>query len=217
MVVKKKTLTHSRDKESNVVQKNIKHKKTNMNNDSVPQEKLRSRLKSGIEDDLFICVTDVINKRKSLLNSLKISLLAQEEYEVVHNLRTQKYQQLENLKKEMNQINNLYSKLEKLFPNTKHVISYAEKELNELDHQINLINQSRKLEDRELEELEVAQDEVADTEFSLEEREEEIRESLKKNSSNSHSEKKDSYNANSKLGRIQNNLKIIEQKLKHLD
>lgn len=212
MVTKKKTLTHGKYKESSSKSTHTSKSKSHDTTD----KHLHSKLKSGVEDDLFICVTDVLNKRKSLLNSLKISLLAQEECEVVSNLRSQKYQYLETLKKEINEINNLYLKLQKLFPNTKHVISYAEKELNELDHQINLLNQSRQIEEKELDELETAYDEIGEADESLEEREELIRDSLKHNSTVDE-EKKDSYNKNSKLGRIQNNLKIIEQKLKHLD
>lgn len=210
MVTKKKSLTHSRYKEADNRYANTK--KSGSRNVSISKN-LDSKLKSGVENDLFICVTDVINKRKSLLNSLKIALLAQEECEVVHNLRSQKYTRIETLKKEINQVNNLYIKLQKLFPNTKHVISHAEKELNELDHQISLLNQSREIEEKELNELESAHDNVLDISDSLDKREEEIRASSRSNNLSMDSQ----YNKNSKLGRIQNNLKIIEQKLKYLD
>lgn len=219
MVTKKKTLTHGKYKESS---SKSTHTSKSKPHDTAQENHLKSKLKSGVEDDLFICVTDVLNKRKSLLNSLKISLQAQEECEVVHNLRGEKYQYLETLKKEINHINNLYSKLQKLFPNTKQVISYAEKELNELDHQINLLNQSRQIEEKELDELETAYDEIGEADESLEEREEIIHHSTKDYSTpiekNHKENNEDNYHKkNSKLGRIQNNLQIIEEKLKHLD
>lgn len=225
MVTKKKTLTHNKYKDQNGSKPN-NASKTKTNNNSVRNNHLQPKSKSGVEDDLFICVTDVLNKRKSLLNSLKTSLQAQEESEVVHNLRSKKYEYLETLKKEINHINNLYSKLQKLFPNTKHVISYAEKELNELDHQINLLNKSREIEEKEFEELETAQKEIEETEYNLEDRNEIIHEKTKNYSSKDDKENTENLNdeeklnspkKNSKLGRIQNNLQIIEEKLKYLD
>lgn len=180
-------------------------------------------------DDLYVCITDVLNKRKSLLNALKDVLIAQEEYEILKNTRSKKYHLIEEFKSNVTKINSLYMTLEKLFPNTKHIISFAEKELHELEHQVNLLHQTMDVDQRELEELETLEHSLVETEVPLEEREELIHGNMRdiygRNDGYEYSNlmehrikpiNEEARSKHSKLSRIQNNLAIIEQKLKQL-
>ncbi|MFT4244525.1 MAG: hypothetical protein ACMXYB_03675 [Candidatus Woesearchaeota archaeon] len=191
-----------------------------------------------VEDsDLYVCVYDVINKRKSLLSALKNSLISQEEYELLQSSRKIKYHHILEMKKELEHINAMYGRLQKLFPNTRHILNYAEKEMKELEYQVDNLVHSRKIEELELENLDHLKEElneidkqeiyqrsqiilnkdlhhdpIKEKEIKKEKEEEEYKSKLSKISySPANTDKKES-----KLNRIKNNLAIIEEKLKNL-
>lgn len=205
----------------------LKKKSTLNNTKKVLSHKDKSSISSSIQvedSDLYVCVYDVVNKRKSLLGALRNSLVSQEEYELLQSSRKVKYHYITEMKKELEHINSLYVKLQKLFPNTRHILTYADKELKELEHQVHNLVKSREIEDLELENLDHLKEELDEIEeqkvhernqailskdLDKNEREDEIK--ISSLYSRKHPEKKES-----KLNRIQNNLSIIEEKLKNL-
>ncbi|MFP4402093.1 MAG: hypothetical protein ACLFPL_02580 [Candidatus Nanoarchaeia archaeon] len=205
--------------------------------------KHKTQTPQTLDTDLYVCVTDVINKRKSLLKALKTSLLAQEESEVIYNIRKQKFEKIDLLKKEIERINTEYAKLQKLFPNPKNVISFAEKELNELEHQVENLIETNRINREEMEELEDLEQNLDETDEELYGRQEELKSKLKAAKSDEDSQfvlntnlsrnyympdqevenlksktytPKNTTKKMSKLDRIQNNLSIIEKKLNGL-
>ena len=96
-----------------------------------------------VDENMYICMNDITLKRKYILQSLKSSLVLQEEQEKVMQIRAEKMLVLNDIKKEMESINLKYQSLKKLLPNVKNVISYTEKELNELDSQIDFLKKAR--------------------------------------------------------------------------
>lgn len=167
--------------------------------------------------DLYVCVIDVINKRKSLLTALKTTLLAQEECEQVSNLRKERYHEIDLIKKELAKINSAYVKLQKLFPNVKGIISHAENEINELHEQITVLTKTKQIDELELKELETLEKSVTDIDEKLIDKKltpkvKKINEKTKETSKSQPIVKKPV----NKLDRIKNNLSIIEEKLKEL-
>lgn len=169
--------------------------------------------------DLYVCVHDIINKRKSLLQALKITLVAQEESELVNNVRSQRYLEIENIKKELAKVNALYQKLQKLFPNVKGIMTHAEKEINYLHNQIQVLSNTNKANGKELEMLEKMNDSLVDIrKEEIKEEKKELRKMTNSLKPKTHKPKKkvEEKPQLSKLDRIKNNLSIIEDKLKDL-
>lgn len=174
--------------------------------------------------ELYICMHDATDKRKNLLQAMKNSLVMQEEFEKVLEIRRNKTIVLEEIKKSLNDVNKKYQSLKKLVPNVKNVISFTEKEISELEKQVNILRESSKatLEDAKLEE---------DISTTMEKENIGIREASKKKAEKIHQAeakkaetpkvakpehivtKKVSETKLSKLDRIKNNLKVIEGKL----
>lgn len=90
-------------------------------------------------EDLFILFSNVEEKKKNILMSIKDALVMQDEYERVLALRKQKTELLIEVKKGMLELSNMYADLKKLLPNVKNVLSYTEKELSYLEQQIVLL------------------------------------------------------------------------------
>ena len=169
--------------------------------------------KNQSADDLYVCMHDSNAKRKYILYGIKNALVMQEELEKLTLVRKEKTKTLNEIKKGMNDLNSLYqNKLKKYFPNVKNLISYTEKELNELESQVDRLKGSL----------------VADeTNAKLsEEIIEELKETKKKSSKSLNKDlleeakakvpKKKTPKNLSKLDRIKNNLSVIESKLKDL-
>lgn len=163
-------------------------------------------------ENLYVCINDITLKRKYLLESLKSSLILQEEREKIIHIRAEKIRLLNQIRKEMESLNSKYQGLRKLLPNVKNIISYTEKELTELDSQVDMLKADLRTKTRELEV------------------DEKTRQNLQLGMGLNHGRRKNQNNSNSevktgqvelkkpltKLDRIQNNLKLIESKLKHI-
>ena len=167
------------------------------------------------EQDLYVCVLDVVNKRRSLLSALKTALLAQEECEVVTKLRRQRYQHIDALKKELAHINSLYVRLQKLFPNVKNILTHTEKEVNELHSQITVLATSQRVDKKELDDLRHLTHSLEKSEEGLGSIQERVEE-ITTRSSELEEKEVSSKKPLNKLDRIKNNLSIIESKLKDL-
>ncbi|MCH8519453.1 MAG: hypothetical protein LAT82_01730 [Nanoarchaeota archaeon] len=203
----------------------LKKKQINNTNHSRSSKLINTNDYRVEDSDLYVCVYDVVNKRKSLLSALKNSLVSQEEFEILQSSRTAKYHYIQEMKKELEKINSLYAKLQKLFPNTRHILTFAEKEMKELEHQVGNLVKSREIEDLELENLDHLKEELEEIEEEkVHQRNQKIlKTNLDYNPSELEEEKlsslyssKHPQNKESKLNRIQNNLSIIEEKLKNL-
>lgn len=167
-----------------------------------------------IDENMYICMNDITLKRKYILQSLKSSLVLQEEQEKVMQIRAEKLLVLNEIKKEMESINLKYQSLKKLLPNVKNVISYTEKELGELDSQIDFLKKDVRNKNREIEiDQKTAEDLNSGMKFVKSRKYDHIGDEKKTVSSEKvlvDSKKKNM----TKIERIQNNLKVIESKLK---
>ena len=166
-----------------------------------------------IDENMYICMNDITLKRKYILQSLKSSLVLQEEQEKVMQIRAEKLLVLNEIKKEMESINLKYQSLKKLLPNVKNVISYTEKELGELDSQIDFLKKDVRNKNREIElDQKTAEALNSGMKFVKSRKYESIGEEklVSTEKSNVDSKKKNM----TKIERIQNNLKVIESKLK---
>lgn len=159
-------------------------------------------------ENLYICINDITLKRKYLLESLKSSLILQEERERITHIRAQKIHVLNQIRKNLEVTNNKYQSLKKILPNVKNVISYTEKELNELDAQVEMLKVDVRKKTRE-----IAIDEKTKENLAM------------GMGLNSHRRGKvvsevkvepEVKKPMTKLDRIQNNLKLIESKLKNI-
>lgn len=162
-------------------------------------------------ENLYVRINDITLKRKYLLESLKSSLILQEEREKIIHIRSEKIQLLNQIKKETDVINLKYQSLRKLLPNVKNIISYTEKELNELDSQVDMLKIDVKSKTREIAVDEKTRENLisgmglrgthksrSSSEVKTVSKEPELKKPL------------------TKLDRIQNNLKLIESKLKNI-
>jgi len=140
-------------------------------------------------DNFYVSIKDFNNKRKNLLLTIKDSLIMQEELEKIKELRKNKFNILNEIKKNMHLINSDFHKLKKLFPNIKNMISYTEKEIGEVETSISEIELNKI--------LDINQNNI--------------------NSFKKENISKSTFNLNSnKIDRIKNNLKVIESKLNNL-
>lgn len=101
--------------------------------------KKRAKHTTEGHDSLYIPMHDHIEKRKVLLSSLKDSLVMQEEYEKIFDIRRRKAEILRKIKKNMDHLNSDYQNVKKILPNVKNVLSFTEKEITELDSHIDLL------------------------------------------------------------------------------
>ena len=167
-------------------------------------------------ENLYVSVEKTSEKRKVILGLIQSSLSFQEDIEKLNQIRSLKKDIKEDIKKLLLDINNEYLKIHKNLPNVKNVISYNEKEVEILDRNIEFLkkemNTDRKLIEKEvyfkksLEGKDLTQEESKkDNEKSKEKVvSEEVENTIKR--------KKPA----TKIDRIKNNLKYIEEKLKKL-
>ncbi len=172
-------------------------------------------------DDLYICLHDAVNKRKLLLLALKNSLIVQEEYEKILELRRAKKDTLSKLKSNVDLINSKYQEIKKLLPNVKNVLSYTQKELTELESQIDSIKSSMKQEEQILKDEEILEKKLKET-LKIEPKKQTTKEVLPTTDIDPSSVKtpkvvkKVKKSPVTKIDRIKNNLSLIEEKLKGL-
>lgn len=156
-------------------------------------------------DNLYVSMYDVTEKRKSLLTSLKDSLVLQEEHESLLSVRDEKREVLKAIKKGMDAISSDYQKLKKILPDVKNVLAHTENELSELEVQANLLKKSKS---------NISSKKVGSTQIQAETS---SKVKSHKKSSNGYVTDNASKKVNSnlsKLDRVRNNLKVIEDKLK---
>jgi len=173
-------------------------------------KKNKSIKKSPEYDNLYISMVDVNNKRKSLLSTIKDSLIMQEEYEKVKSLRKSKFDILNDIKKNMKNINLGYQKLKKVLPNVKNVLAYTENELSHLEDQVSMLKSNISSENNEILKNESLITSLNSgnvlSKISPNKKKPIVKKVVKK-------VHKDVSKELSKLDRIKNNLKVIEAKL----
>jgi len=166
-------------------------------------------------EDLYINLNNVRDKRSNILMSIKNSLFLQEEYEQISDFRKKKAYILKEIKKTLNDVNSDYQELRKFLPNVKGIISYTEKELNELDSQINTLKNEVKIDQKEviveedlkqklIREFELNKQRKEQEDGKVEEKKVEIKKVVKKTIP---------AKELTKLDRIKNNLQVIESKI----
>lgn len=193
-------------------------KKTNT---SAPKKKKITKIDSQDSvQDLYVRYTDVHERRKLVLQGLKSALVSQQQCEDVVKLRSQRYTCIDEVKKEMVAINSSYNKLQKIFPNVRNLISHTEKEIKELHEKIDVLTSQKQMSEDEIEVL----DEMTKTLEKLDRKHKKLespeveppKKKMMINSSTNVEEHHEKPKKLTKLERIQNNLSIIEEKLKHL-
>ena len=184
----------------------------------------KKKLDSGYED-LYVSMTNVSDKRKSILEGIKASLMMQQEHDAVMEIRRNKALITKEIKNSLDRVNKLYADLRKELPNVKNVLSYTEKEINELEQQIKSLKidtraniENIRLESSMKRKLETSKHGLNEMkEKALEKKAQKEQEHSK---TSQHSGKlilsTETSHKLSKLDRIQNNLKVIESKLKNL-
>lgn len=177
--------------------------------------------KKSIEntDNLYICMYNSQSKRKNILHTIKDALIMQEEYNSISNLREDKKEVLNQIKKNLNDINNDYQKLKKLLPNVKNVISYTEKELTDLESQVDRLKGNVKSDNDSLKETKEISKTLKKTIPKEELTDEAVKKAVEseiKKSDEKKMVKTTSKKPLTKLDRIKNNLSVIESKLNKL-
>ncbi len=162
-------------------------------------------------EDLYVAINDVYNKKKSVLISLKDSLVLQEEYEKFMDVRKTRLAVLKEIKTEMDTLGKMFQGLVKEFPNVRSIITQTEKEIREISTNIKSIRSSISAEEQDIFKLE-------EFERSLKQEKKGSVASIKKPNLNSGKISKIDNKSlpESKVDRIKNNLEVIEQKLKGL-
>lgn len=154
------------------------------------------------EDEMYISITDADAKRKQLLMALKSSLILQEEVEQIQELRVIKKSTLEEIKKMMKDLDSNYQKIKTLLPDVDDVVNHTESELAQLEDDVmSELNSESYKEDVERKLQEISRKATV-------QEEKEVR--PKTPSPVKAPEPK------TRLDRIQNNLKVIESRLKSI-
>ncbi len=155
-------------------------------------------VKKSRKEELFISISDPKEKRKSMLLALKESLLLQNDLERIKLIRAQKYGIIKEIKKKIKELENSYRNLKNLLPSTKSVMSYIEKELKLIDREIGTLRKDEEYDKKQEEKLEL------------------MKRKITNNPTYTHTEQKSTNKEISRLDRIKNNLKVIEEKLNKL-
>ncbi|MDA3854761.1 MAG: hypothetical protein PF569_00780 [Candidatus Woesearchaeota archaeon] len=185
----------------------------------------KSTIKSKDEgyEDLYICLNDSQNKRKNLLLGMKDSLVMQEEYSRILEIRKNKAAILSEIKKGYENLNKNYQELRKSLPNVKNTINYTEKELAELESQVNMLKKDTKYNKEAITLDEEIINELSTSNKSLKEitkkpdpkKVEKAKPQVKKEEPKIQSAS-DIKQKVTKIDRIKNNLQVIESKLKNI-
>lgn len=172
-------------------------------------------------EDLYICLNDAQYKRKNLLLGMKNSLLMQEEYERIIEIRKNKSAILNEIKKNYDSLNKKYQEFRKALPNVKNTISYTEKELSELENQVNMLKKDTIYNNENIILDEKVIEKLSDSNKNLREVSQKIKETHLKNPQIKKEEVKIEpvsviKQKLTKIDRIKNNLQVIESKLKNI-
>lgn len=167
-------------------------------------------------DLLYINMSDYKEKRKSLLLSLKTSLVAQEEYEKILEIRRMKAAVLSEIKKELEAINSDYQQIRKIVPNVKNVLAFTEKELHGLSTEEKTLKSSMKVEQKEVKDIEELKEGLDEDIVGSKGVSKYVKSRPKSYHSNKGSSTKKKQKVETKYDRIKNNLGVIEDKLKHI-
>lgn len=162
-------------------------------------------------DDLYVCIQEPTIKRKYILSTLKNSLIMQEEFEKLMNIRKEKQEVLKEIKKYTNNVNKNYVQLKKFLPNVKNVLSVNEEESKLLkEHTQTLRNEIR--EDRAEIRLETKlEKEIQKGEYVAPKKQKQV-----KKEPETKMVKNTQKHKLSRIDRIKNNLRVIENKLKDI-
>jgi hypothetical protein len=154
-------------------------------------------------EELFVTLNNSADKRKLILSLIKGSLEFQEDFETILKIKGIKKELKSDVKELLLEINKDYSKLQKLLPNVKNLISFTEKEVGLLQGEANQIKTNITFEEKTLKKTENIIEKIKITELG------------NKNSVKVPI-KKQVKKKLTKVDRIQNNLRFIEEKLKNL-
>ncbi|NCC71652.1 hypothetical protein EOM09_08830 [bacterium] len=161
-------------------------------------------------DDLYVSMVNPDEKRRNLLLAIKNALIMQEEYDRILLIRKEKRLLISEIKKDMDVLNRTFQSLKKVVPNVKDVIPLTEKELIELENQIAELKSHIKADEEDIKTRKSLESSLIRGDLS------EFRGNsnkyISKNNLGPYDNEID-YGANSKLSRIQNNLKVIESRL----
>lgn len=169
-------------------------------------------------EDLYICLNDAQQKRKNLLLGMKNSLVMQEEYSKILEIRKNKAAILSEIKKGYESLNKNYQELRKILPNVKNTINYTEKELAELENQVKMLKKDTIYNKEEIILSEKVIEELQTTDKNLRKIVEKEKPKTKKKARFSEELEIQPISAIkqklTKIDRIKNNLQVIESKLK---
>ena len=156
-----------------------------------------------VYDSTYVTINGLGERKKDLLNAVKETLFVEEKIEKIKNYKKKKDLILSEVKKSVAEIKDLYNETERLFPDIKNFVPYAEQEIREIGRELeNMRNQKRILEEqtqksknllRNLSKIrpEQVKDVIEQTKLDMEDKPDE----------------------KTKIDRIKNNLKFIQDKL----
>jgi len=163
--------------------------------------------------DLYVPINDISEKRKSLLLSIKDSLLMQEEYEKVLALRRSRNEILRTIKKGMASLNVDYQEIKKFLPNVKNVLSNTEKEIGALEAQISNLKKENLHNLKNIDKFAEIESNLIDKPLSKHVVKEKV---VAKKKAVAKKVVDETVKPLTKRERVRNNLKVIEAKLKSL-
>ena len=228
---KKGTTTHSSASKTKSSSVSKKSSSTSSNSTQKTSHSISEEIHQEPFDNLYVCMNNYPEKRKQILYSVKNSLIMQEEYDKIIQLRKGKRQVLDDIKKKMSELNQEYQNLQELLPNVKNTFSYVEKEINEIDKHVNTLRRDKKYEEEEIqlennlkESLENGSDDGTlndkgkpiETAQALGYVKSEDAEKVTKKESSKSEKGSSRKKGKTRIDRIQNNLKVVEEKLKDL-
>lgn len=194
--------------------KSTTHKKKSAPKKEVshPKESVASDDSKGY-DNLYIALNEATEKRKNILYCIKNSLMVQEEYEKIFEMRKEKTKHINQIKREMESLNASYQKLRKLLPNVKNALAHTEKELNGLNQEVETLI---KKEEPVFEEEAPLGDIRANFHKELEEELTRMQQQKSSAKPKKEEEKISKPEKLTRLDRIKNNLQVIESKLNQI-
>ena len=171
---------------------------------------MATKVQNNENESLYVSMESFKEKRRSLLFSLRDSLVLQEEHEKIMKIREEKEEIMKKIKKDISGLDQLYQKLKRSLPSVKGAIINTEKELSELDKQFTTLTSDKKEEiipPRETKNIKKRKDEIS-TSKPLNKQQKEVAGYVSEKASHKIN------NDITKLDRIKHNLKVIETKLK---
>lgn len=176
---------------------------------------------SGL-DDMYICMQNAPEKKRYVLQGIKNSLVMQEEYQKIMELRKNKTLLVKEIKTSIEELNKKYQDLKKDLPNVKNFLNHTEKEIDELEEQVFTLKKTVR---KDQEDLNVSTkirnklvqaEKVAETEHMKNLFYTHKHPGHKKMNENPAEIVKNTDHKMNKMDRIKNNLKVIEGKIKNI-